>query len=77
MTAPFRKRGLAFAARLERLVQRRQAAAKAAKAEAARLTPSALTIGQKTASHRRLSRTCVAQAQRFLTLQENNHARLL
>jgi hypothetical protein len=72
MTASFRKRGLAFAARLERLIKRRRAVAKAAQAEAARLTP-----GQKTASERRLSRTCVAQPQRILTFQENNHARLL
>ena len=72
MTDPFRKRGLAFAERLEWHIQRRRAVAKAAQGAAARLTPE-----QKTASHRRLSRTCVAQAQHFLTIQENNHARLL
>jgi hypothetical protein len=41
------------------------------------LTPRPLTFRQKNAGKRPLSRTCVAQLQRFLILQENNHARLL
>ena len=76
MNRPPRKTGLAHAARLERFIQRRRALAKG-RADGAGLTPSRLTFRQKTASHPRLSRTCVAQAPQFLTVQENNHARLL
>ena len=66
-----RRAAPAFAARLQRIIERRRAQAK--------LSGLALplTFRQKTASHRRLSRTCVAQAQHFVTVQENNHARLL
>jgi hypothetical protein len=64
--------GPAYAARLARLLKRRLARAKAAAPPKV-----ALTIGQKTASHPRLRRTCVAQMQHNSTVQENNHARLL
>jgi hypothetical protein len=67
-----RQPGPAYAARLARFFRRRKAAAPPVAA-----TPPALTIGQKTASERRLRRTCVAQAPQYLTVQENNHARLL
>ncbi len=60
-----RKLGPAHAARLARIIKRRRASA------------LPLTSAQKTASEPRLSRTCVAQTQQVLTLQENNHARLL
>ena len=71
MKGRMRKLGQAHAARLERFI-RRMRAAQASQAAAPRLTET-----QKTASHPRLSRTCVAQTQQFLTVQENNHARLL
>ena len=68
MTAP----GPAYAARLARFLKR-----KLARAKTAASPPLALTIEQKTASHPRLRRTCVAQMQHNLSVQENNHARLL
>ncbi len=71
MTAP----GPAYAARLARFLKRKLA--RAAAATPAASTPPALTSAQKTASHPRLRRTCVAQMQHNLTVQENNHARLL
>jgi hypothetical protein len=73
MTAP----GPAYAARLARFLKRRLARRTAAAPQPADVTPPALTIGQKTASHPRLRRTCVAQMQHNSTVQENNHARLL
>jgi len=71
MSLPPRKTAPAFAARLQRFIARQRAAAKAGGVAVP------LTFRQKTASHRRLSRIRVASAQRFLTFQENNHARLL
>jgi hypothetical protein len=75
-----RKPGPAYAARLERHVQRRRALAAAAAANPAlKPAPAALhlTFAQKTASERRLCCTAVAGKQPFLTFQEKNHARLL
>ena len=72
MSALPRKSGFAFAARLERFIRRQRAVA-----NAQGVASSRLTLKQKNASEPRLSRTCVAQAQHFLTVQENNHARLL
>jgi hypothetical protein len=66
-----RKLGQAHAARLERLIKARRAAA------APKPEPAALTPEQKTASHPRLRGARVAQPQQFQTVQENNHARLL
>ena len=59
----------AYAARLARWLKRR-----AAQARGAALP---LTFAQKTASEPRLYRTRVAAMRHNLTVQENNHARLL
>jgi hypothetical protein len=64
MTGVVKKRGPAHAARLERLIKARRAAA-APKAEPAALTPPVLTDGQKTASEPRLRGARVAQPQHF------------
>jgi hypothetical protein len=64
MSAGNRKLGQAHAARLERLIKARRAAA-APRPEPAASTPPALTSTQKTASEPRLRGACVAQAQHF------------
>lgn len=71
MSGPARKPGPAHAARLERLIAKRRAAA------APQAEPAPLTFAQKTAGKRPLSRTSVASIRNFLTTQENIHARLL
>ncbi len=69
MSAPKRTSGPAYKARLERLIQQRRSTAQP--------PAPALTPEQKTASEPRLYRACVAQAQHFQTVQEDNHERLL
>ena len=64
MTGRQKKLGQAHAARLERLIRARRAAA-APSPEAAALTAPVLTDGQKTASEPRLRGACVAQSQHF------------
>ena len=66
MSAPGRKLGQAHAARLERLIKQRRAAAQQSEAPPApAVTSPALTSTQKTASHPRLRGACVAQPQQF------------
>jgi hypothetical protein len=64
MTGVPKKRGPAHAARLERLIKARRAAAPKPEAADA-LTPPALTSEQKTASEPRLRGARVAQSQQF------------
>ena len=64
MTGANPKRGQAHAARLERLIKARRAAA-APKPDPAAVTPPALTPEQKTASEPRLRGARVAQPQHF------------
>jgi hypothetical protein len=71
MSGPFRKLGQAHAARLQRFIRRTRAA------QASRPPAPPLTETQKNASHPRLSCPAIAPAQHFLTVQENDHARLL
>src|SRR6185503_2810178 len=66
-----RKLGPAHVARLERFMRRARAA------QATRASAPPLTETQKNASHPRLCCPAVAPTQRFLTFQENDHARLL
>ena len=64
MTGKGKTLGQAHAARLERLIKAKRAAA-APKSKAPALTLPSLTPEQKTASEPRLYRACVAQSQHF------------